>query len=121
VTKMSAEMRATPRQHNDAPGLGPIPNESAATEFDVIPMSVQDETNSLVFRAAGFVARSLQIAADMRLAHASPAARNPARLSLILNAHWNKQGKFSDHRSRKGETMKPGLRAARLWGDPNKS
>jgi hypothetical protein len=26
----------------------------------------------------------------MRLARASPAARNPARLSLILNAHWNK-------------------------------
>jgi hypothetical protein len=34
----------------------------------------------------------LQIAADMRLARASPAARNPARLSLILNAHWNKSG-----------------------------
>jgi hypothetical protein len=31
----------------------------------------------------------LQIAADMRLARASPAARNPARLGLILNAHWN--------------------------------
>jgi hypothetical protein len=55
----------------------------------LIPIRVQDETNSLVFRAAGFVARSLQIAADMRLARASPAARNPARLSLILNAHWN--------------------------------
>jgi hypothetical protein len=25
----------------------------------------------------------------MRLARFSPAARNPARLSLILNAHWN--------------------------------
>jgi hypothetical protein len=55
----------------------------------LIPMSVQDETNSLVLRAAGFVARSLQITADMRLARASPAARNPARFSLILNAHWN--------------------------------
>jgi hypothetical protein len=54
-----------------------------------IPMSVQDEANPLVFQAAGFVARSLQIAADMRLARFSPAARNPARLSLILNAHWN--------------------------------
>ena len=68
-----------------------------------IPMSVQDEINSLVFQAAGFVARSLQIAADMRLARArtdksgpplraaSPTARNPSRLSLILNAHWNDQ------------------------------
>jgi hypothetical protein len=35
VTKMSAEMRTTPGQHNYAPGLGPIPNESAAREFDV--------------------------------------------------------------------------------------
>jgi hypothetical protein len=31
----------------------------------------------------------LQIVADMRLARALPAARNPARLSLILNVHWN--------------------------------
>jgi hypothetical protein len=54
-------------------------------------MSVQAETDSLVFRAAGFVARSLQIAADIRLPRAWPTAWNPARLSLILNAHWNHQ------------------------------
>ena len=56
----------------------------------LIPNRVQDETNSLVLWPAGFVARSLQIAADMRLARASRAGQNPARLSLILNAHWNK-------------------------------
>lgn len=33
-------------------------------------MRAQDETNSLVLWGAGFVARSLQIAADMRLARA---------------------------------------------------
>jgi len=55
----------------------------------VIPNHFQNETNSLVFWAAGFVARSLQTAAGMRLACASPAAQNPARLSLILKAHWN--------------------------------
>src|SRR5580658_4988701 len=75
---------------------------AAVEELDasaLIPIRVQDETNSLVFRVAGFVARSLQIAADMRLARASPAARNPARLSLILNANWNKtQGKREDGR-----------------------
>jgi hypothetical protein len=54
-----------------------------------IPMSFQDETNSLVFWTSGVVARSLQIAADMRLARASPEVQNPARLSLILKAHWN--------------------------------
>src|ERR1700685_2262135 len=64
---------------------------SGRRDAALIPIRVQDETNSLVFRVAGFVARSLQIAADMRLARASPAARNPARLSLILNANWNKQ------------------------------
>jgi len=53
-------------------------------------MSFQDETNSLVFLTSGVVARSLQIAADMRLARASPEVQNPARLSLILKAHWNK-------------------------------
>jgi len=52
-------------------------------------MSFQDETNSLVFWTSGVVARSLQIAADMRLARASPEVQNPARLSLILKAHWN--------------------------------
>ncbi len=57
----------------------------------IIPMSVQDETNSLVLLASGFVARSLQTAAGMRLAGASPEAKSPARLSLILNAHWNYQ------------------------------
>jgi hypothetical protein len=53
-------------------------------------MSFQDETNSLVFLTSGFVARSLQIAADMRLARALPEVKNPARLNLILKAHWNK-------------------------------
>jgi hypothetical protein len=53
-------------------------------------MSFQDETNSLVFWTSGVVGRALQIAADMRLARASPEVQNPARLSLILKAHWNK-------------------------------
>jgi hypothetical protein len=55
----------------------------------LIPNHFQDETNSFVFWASGFVARSLQTAAGMRLARASPEAQNPARLSLILEAHWN--------------------------------
>ena len=56
-------------------------------------MSFQDETNSLVFLTSGVVARSLsrQVGTDMRLARASPAVQNPARLSLILKAHWNKE------------------------------
>jgi hypothetical protein len=41
-------------------------------------MSFQDDTNSLVFWTSGFVARSLRIAADMRLAHASLAGKIPA-------------------------------------------
>ena len=53
-------------------------------------MSFQDEINSLVLWTSGFVAQSLQIAADMRLIRASPAIQNPARHSLILKAHWNK-------------------------------
>ena len=57
----------------------------------LIPNRVQDEPNSLVLWASGFVARSLQTALGMRLARASSEARNPARLSLILTAHWNKQ------------------------------
>ena len=52
-------------------------------------MNFQDETDSLVFLTSGFVARSLQIAADMRLARALPEVKNPARLNLILKAHWN--------------------------------
>src|SRR5258708_7461596 len=55
----------------------------------LIPIPAQDETNSLVLRVSGFVAHSLQTAAGMRLAPASPETQNPARLSLILNAHWN--------------------------------
>src|ERR1017187_1979352 len=55
----------------------------------IIPIHLQDEPNPLVFRPSGFVVRSLQITLDMRLAHASPEARNPARLSLILKVHWN--------------------------------
>jgi len=35
VTQISAEMRTTPRQHNHASGVGPITNESTATEFDI--------------------------------------------------------------------------------------
>src|SRR2546427_7047896 len=57
---------------------------------ELIPNRLQDETNSLVLWVSGFVARSLQTAAGMRLARASPETQNPARLSLILNAHWNK-------------------------------
>jgi len=52
-------------------------------------MSFQDDTNSLVFWTSGFVARSLRIVADMRLARALPEVQNPARLSVILKAHWN--------------------------------
>ena len=37
-------------------------------------MRFKDETHSLVFWASGFVAHSLQIAADMRLVRASPKA-----------------------------------------------
>jgi hypothetical protein len=54
-----------------------------------IPIRLQDEPNALVLWASGFVARSLQIAEDMRLARASPESQNPARLNLILKAHWN--------------------------------
>lgn len=36
----------------------------------IIPNRFQDETNSLVLWPPGFVARSLQITADMRLARA---------------------------------------------------
>jgi hypothetical protein len=52
-------------------------------------MSFRDETNSLVFLTAGFVARSLQIAAVIRLARSLPEVKNPAHLNLLLNAHWN--------------------------------
>src|SRR5580658_6731282 len=82
---------------------------AAVEELDasaLIPIRVQDETNSLVFRVAGFVARSLQIAADMRLARASPAARNPARLSLILNANWNKGQRHLTDKSRQESDQK---------------
>ncbi len=69
-----------------------MPEEDRRNLAEVlIPIRVQDEPNSLVWRASGFVARSLQPAAGMRLAGASPATRHPSRLSLILNAHWNQQ------------------------------
>lgn len=55
----------------------------------LIPICVQDQTNSQVFWPSGFVAYSSQIAVDMRLMGVSPAGQNPARLSLILNAHRN--------------------------------
>ena len=55
----------------------------------LIPMSVQGEPDSLVLWTSGGVARSLQIATDMRLARALPEGQNLARLGLILNAHWN--------------------------------
>jgi hypothetical protein len=55
----------------------------------LIPIRFQAETHSLVFWTVDFVARSLQIAADMRLARASPTVQNPARLSLISKANWN--------------------------------
>ena len=59
----------------------------------VIPIHPQAETSSLVFRTAGFVPRSCQIALDLRLARDSRAARNPARLNPALNVKWNKRGK----------------------------
>jgi hypothetical protein len=54
-------------------------------------MSVKDETNSLVLLASGCVARSLsrRVGTGMRLARALPEAKSPARLNLILIAHWN--------------------------------
>jgi hypothetical protein len=62
---------------------------SSPTTPMLIPNRFQDETNALVFWDAGGVARSLQTPAGMRLARALPASQNPARLSLILKAHWN--------------------------------
>ena len=56
----------------------------------LIPIRFQDEPNSLVLWTAEFVAHSLQIASDMRLVRASPPVQNPACLSLILKARWNK-------------------------------
>ena len=56
----------------------------------LIPNRFQAETNPLIFCATGCVARSLQTAAGMRLTRALPVSQNPARLSLILKAHWNK-------------------------------
>ena len=53
----------------------------------IILIRFQDETNSLACRASGFVARQSEIHADMLLPHASPYARHPARLSLILKAN----------------------------------
>jgi hypothetical protein len=47
-----------------------------------IPTRYQDEIHSLVFWASGFVARSFQTAAGMRLASASPESQTPARLNL---------------------------------------
>ena len=41
----------------------------------------------LVLLPPGFVARSLQTAAGMRLARVLPEGKNPARLNLILKAH----------------------------------
>ncbi len=67
-----------------------IPNCHKKAQRGLIPMSVQNETNSLVLWISGVVARSLQIAADMRLARALPETQNPARLRFILNPHWNK-------------------------------
>jgi hypothetical protein len=55
----------------------------------LLKIRVQDETNSPVLLASGVVARSLQTAAGMCLARASPESKSPARLSLILNANWN--------------------------------
>jgi hypothetical protein len=67
----------------------------------LIPSRLQDESKSLVICASGFVAHSLQIAAEMRLARvrtdkscprlraASPEAQIPVRLNLILKATWN--------------------------------
>jgi hypothetical protein len=45
--------------------------------------------NSLQALPLAFVAHSLQISLDMRLIRVSPDAQNPARLNLILKAHWN--------------------------------
>ena len=42
------------------------------------------------FGALASLLARYSLAADMRLARASPATQNPARRSLILNAHWNK-------------------------------
>ena len=47
------------------------------------------ESTCLVLLPPSRVVHSLRIAADMRLAGVSPEAKNPARLSLILKAHWN--------------------------------
>ena len=66
-----------------------LPLDGVMARKGLILIRIQDDTNSLVFLSAGFVPRSLQIAADMRLASASPEAQTPARLSLILKAHWN--------------------------------
>ena len=73
--------------------LMPTPRESfldLANRFGdcgLILSRVQDETNPLVLLPSGFVARSFQTAAGMRLARVSPAGKNPARLNLILKAH----------------------------------
>ncbi len=55
----------------------------------LIPIHDQDDTNSLVCRASGCVARQSQITADMLLPRALPDTRHPARLSIILIAKWN--------------------------------
>jgi hypothetical protein len=82
----------------------------------LIPSCLQDEINSLVICASGFVAHSLQIAADMRLARvrtdkncppsraASPEAQIPPRLNLILKATWDKN-KRPDHSDEKRPQM----------------
>ena len=74
-------------------GTGILQEETEITEWEwlkhLIPNRFQAETNPLVFCATGCVARSLQTAAGMRLTRALPVSQNPARLSLILKAHWN--------------------------------
>jgi hypothetical protein len=57
-----------------------ILRQSSGRTSVLIPMRVQDETNSLVFRAAGFVARPLQIAEDMLRRRALAAGQNPPQL-----------------------------------------
>ena len=66
--------------------------DCAAADSSLIPIHDQAETNSLVFLAAGGVARSLPTAAGMRLARALPPAKNPARLRLSLIVNWNNGG-----------------------------
>ena len=79
----------------------------------LIPIRFQVETNSLVCQAPGFVARQSQIAADMLLPRVSPRARHPARLSLNLNAHWNKAPRLCQNSRRTPECS--GLVANFSW------